>query len=57
MDCESKWVEAKSLPTNDINVGMGFINKHILNLYRSLRAIISDDQQTQFYNQLFKAVF
>nr|GEV74999.1 reverse transcriptase domain-containing protein [Tanacetum cinerariifolium] len=54
IDSLSKWVEAKTLPTNDARVVCKFI-KSLFARFGTLRAIISDSG-THFYNDQFAKV-
>jgi len=49
VDYVSKWVEAVALPSNDANVVVKFIRKHIFTRFRTPRAMISDGG-THFIN-------
>ncbi|GKE93009.1 reverse transcriptase domain-containing protein, partial [Tanacetum coccineum] len=54
VDCLSKWVEAKTLPTNDARVVCRFL-KSLLSRFGTPRAIISD-RDTHFCNDQFAKV-
>nr|GFA45127.1 reverse transcriptase domain-containing protein [Tanacetum cinerariifolium] len=54
VDCLSKWVEAKALPTNDARVVVKFL-KSLFARFGTPRAIISD-RGTHFYNDQFAKV-
>nr|GEV61930.1 reverse transcriptase domain-containing protein [Tanacetum cinerariifolium] len=54
VDCLSKWVEAKALPTNDARVVVKFL-KSLFARFGTPRAIISD-RGTQFCNDQFAKV-
>ncbi|XP_049370630.1 uncharacterized protein LOC125835556 [Solanum verrucosum] len=43
VDYVSKWVEAVALPSNDANVVVKFIRKHIFTSFETPRAMISDE--------------
>ena len=52
MDYVSKWVEVVTLPRNDVNTVVGFVQRIILTIYGSLRTIINDEG-SHFANKLF----
>ena len=52
VDYVFKWVEAIACPRNDVNIVVGFVQRNILNRYRALRTIISDEG-SHFSNKLF----
>ncbi|GJX02402.1 reverse transcriptase domain-containing protein [Tanacetum coccineum] len=54
VDYLSKWVEAKTIPTNDAQVVVNFL-KYLFARFRTLRAIISD-RGTHFCNDQFAKV-
>ena len=43
VDYVSKWVEAIDCQINDANTIVGFVQRNIINIYRALRTIISDE--------------
>nr|XP_009591752.1 uncharacterized protein LOC104088728 [Nicotiana tomentosiformis] len=51
----SKWVEAMALPTNDANVVVNFVQKHIFIRLKTQRVLISDGA-THFYKKLLNNV-
>ncbi|XP_070003487.1 uncharacterized protein [Nicotiana sylvestris] len=53
IDYLSKWVEAETLPTNNVRVVVGFLKKNIFTCFGIPRAIISDGG-THFCNQAFE---
>lgn len=55
MDYVSKWVEAVALPTNDAEVVLNFLRRHVFTRFSTPRAIISDEG-THFCNKLFAAL-
>ena len=52
VDYVSRWVEAIVCPRNDANTVVGFVQRNILNRYRALRTIISNEG-SHFSNKLF----
>ncbi|GKV46874.1 hypothetical protein SLEP1_g53835 [Rubroshorea leprosula] len=55
VDYVSKWVEAITLPTNDVRVVVKFLKKNIFTKFSTPRAIISDGGK-HFCNKQFKAL-
>ncbi|XP_062089685.1 uncharacterized protein LOC133796224 [Humulus lupulus] len=55
IDYVSKWVEAVASPTNDSNVVMKFLHKHVFTRFGTPRALISDEG-THFVNKILAAL-
>ncbi|KAI3461675.1 hypothetical protein Pfo_018338 [Paulownia fortunei] len=55
MDYVSKWIEAISTPTNDANIVLKFLYKHIFTRFGTPRAIVSDEV-SHFCNKMFNNI-